>query len=77
MSIIDEILTLLEDGEWHSLEEIGDKTRLYDIKVRRFTEFLSSYDIVKLDKSKRKVKLNFQTLNFFKKIRQVEGNENH
>ncbi len=72
LPVMDDVLTLLEDGEWHNLEEIRDKTRLRYVEAKRVTEFLARYDIVKLDEEEQKAKINHRTLDFLKKIRQVE-----
>ena len=75
MSAVDDVLTLLEDGKWHNLKEIRDKTRLHDLKVKSITKFLARYKIVKLDKEGQKAKINNPTLDFLEKIRRVEGEE--
>jgi hypothetical protein len=75
LSTVDDILKLLEDGKWHDLKEIRDKTKLHDLKVENITKFLARYNFIKLDKEGQKAKLNNLTLDFLKKIRQVEEKE--
>ena len=69
------ILQLLENGKWHHLKDIEQKTHLDSFKVENITEFLAIYNFVKLDKAKQKVKLDPPTNKFLKKIRQIENEE--
>ncbi len=71
------ILRLLENGKWHYLKDIEEKTQLNNFKVENVTEFLAKYNFVKLDKTKQKVKLDPPTNKFLKRIRQLENEENH
>ena len=69
------ILQLLENGKWHNLKDIEQKTHLDSFKVENITEFLAIYNFIKLDKTKQKVKLDPPTNKFLKKIRQLENEE--
>ena len=75
MPTVDDILKLLENGNWHDLKEIEKKTQLNDLKLINITKFLARYDFIKLDKERQKAKLDPSTQNFFKKIRKIEGKE--
>jgi hypothetical protein len=70
------ILQLLENGKWHSLKDITEKTQLTSFKVENVTKFLAKYNFVKLDKAEKKVKLDPPTNRFFKRIRELENEEN-
>jgi DNA-binding IclR family transcriptional regulator len=70
------ILRLLENGKWHNLKDIEKSTQLNSSKVENVTEFLAKYNFVKLDKAKQKVKLDPPTNRFFKRLRQLENEEN-
>jgi len=72
---VDDILELLENGEWHDLKEIERKTRLQDLDIKSVTKFLVQYNFIKLDKEGKKAKLDSSTQDFLKKIRQLEGEE--
>ena len=76
MPITETILQLLENGKWHHLKEIEEKTQLNDGKVKYVTNFLAKYNFVKLDTTEQKVKLDQPTNRFLKKIRQLENEEN-
>jgi len=69
---IDEILSMLQNGEWHRLKEIADKTRLHEFKVELITSFLAEYDFLEFDKKEKKIKLSPQLLLFLKKIESID-----
>lgn len=66
------ILQFLENGRWHHLKEIEEKTQLNSHQVENITNFLAKYNFVKLDHNEQKVKLNQSTMKFLKKIQQIE-----
>ncbi|PVX24511.1 MAG: hypothetical protein CW691_07280 [Candidatus Bathyarchaeum sp.] len=70
------ILQILENGKWHSLKDITKTTCITPFKVKTITKFLAKYNFVKLDEAEQKVKLDPPTSRFFKKIRQLETEEN-
>jgi len=70
------ILRLLENGKWHYLKDIEKITQLNSVKVESVTKFLAKYNFVKLDEAKQKVKLDPPTNRFFKRLRQLENEEN-
>jgi DNA-binding IclR family transcriptional regulator len=70
------ILRLLENGKWHYLKDIKKQTQLNNGKVENVTKFLASYNFVKLDATKQKVKLDPPTNRFLKRLRQLENEEN-
>lgn len=72
MPIIDNILELLKNGEWHDLEEISKRTRLDKFKVELLTNFLAEYNFVELDKKEQRTRLTPPLLNFIKKIQGTE-----
>jgi len=71
------ILRLLENGKWHYLKDITEKTHLNSSKVENVTKFLANYNFVKLDEAEQKVKLDPPTNRFLKRLRQLENEENH
>ena len=70
------ILRLLENGKWHYLKDIEEKTQLNSCKVENVTKFLAKYNFVKLDEAEQKVKLDSPMNRFLKRIRQLENEEN-
>jgi len=75
MLTMDDIFDLLADGKWHDMREVIDNSRLHDLKVKMFLDFLSEYDFVELDKKQQKVKLTPSLNKFFKKIKVLERKE--
>ena len=73
--MINVIFNLLEDGKWHSLTEITDKSGLHEFKLEIITSFLAEYDFIELDKTKRKVRLAVSVVDFLKKIKHIEKDE--
>jgi len=70
------ILRLLENGKWHYLKDIEEKTHLNSGKVENVTKFLAKYNFVKLDEAEQKVKLDSPMNKFLKRLRQLENEEN-
>jgi len=73
LPVISRILELLEDGKWHDLEEIVEKSRIYEFKLEMIKNFLTEYKFIMLDEERRKVKLTPPTFKFFRKIKSIEG----
>lgn len=49
---------MLNDGEWHMLEEIRQKTRMDDNQIQSVIEFLKAYNFIVMDAAKKKMKLD-------------------
>lgn len=62
---IAKVLELLNDGEWHMLEEIQQKARMDKNQIQRITEFLKEYNFIAMDETKKKVKLDKIVQKFF------------
>lgn len=75
MSIIDEILWLIRDGEWHDLKEITEIIELSEFKLGIAVNFLGEYDFIQLNKKARKIRLQPSILEFVKHIQQIEREE--
>lgn len=52
-----EILEILNDGQWHMLEEVQQKTRLNENLTRQVIAFLKEYELIATDKTDNRVKL--------------------
>ena len=72
---VDDVLKLLENGEWHDLKEIGEKIQLPNLDTASVTDFLAQYDFIMLDKERKKAKLDSSTQVFLRKIQTLEGEE--
>jgi len=69
---IDKILTLLQDGEWHPIAEITQKTKLNQTKIQLITNFLARYNLIRMNKTQQKAKLTPPTHKFIKKIQKTQ-----
>jgi len=72
---IDKILTLLEDGEWHRITEITQKTKLNQTKIQLITNFLTKYNIIELNETEQKAKLTLPTHKFIKKTKKPNNKQ--
>ena len=75
MSVIDEILWLLRDGNWLYLEEIGENIPLSKFKIDIAVNFLGEYRFVQLDKNRKRIRLQTSILKFINKIQNIEKEE--
>jgi len=75
MWVIDEILMLLKDGNWHNLEEITTKCSSNDFRVEMIVSFLSKYDFMEVDKKGRKARLRPLMLEFINEIQRNREEE--
>jgi DNA-binding IclR family transcriptional regulator len=49
---------VLSDGEWHTLREVQQRTKLNKDKVQRLTEFLKDYGFIVVDETKEIIRLD-------------------
>lgn len=75
LHVVNVILDFLEDGKWHSLTEMSDKSGLHEFRLEMITSFLAEYDFIKLDKTNRKARLAVSVVDFLKKIKYIEKDE--
>ena len=75
MWVIDEILMLLKDGNWHDLREIIKKCSSNGLRVEMIVNFLSKYDFMELDKKDLKARLRPLMLEFIDEIQHVREEE--
>jgi predicted transcriptional regulator len=73
MSAINDILWLLKDGKWHTLEEITTNLELPQTKTDLAVNFLAEYNFIQLNKTNEKAKLHPSTLEFVTEIQQLEN----
>ncbi len=75
MLIIDEILDVVRNGEWHRIKEIAQKTKLSESKVELVSGFLATYDFLEFDKESKRIRVSQQLQHFLSKIGEVESKE--
>lgn len=72
MHVVNVVLDLLEDGLWHKVSEIGEKSGLHEFKLEILANFLAEYDFMELDEVERKVRLAVSVVDFLKKVKSIE-----
>ena len=68
MSIIDDVLEILEDGRWHDVREAVKKSGLNESKAEAVLGFLAEYNFITLNKEQQKVKLTSTMLKFLEAL---------
>ncbi len=54
---VTKILEILGDGKWHELEQIRMQMGLDGVEMQEIAEFLTRYDLAKIDESYRKLRV--------------------
>jgi len=75
MLAIDKIFEILNNGDWHRLTEVAEKTGTQKSKIELISSFLSAYDFLEYDKKTKKIKLSTEMQDFFEKIKEIEHKE--
>ena len=63
---IDDLITLINDGRWHPIEEIVNKTQLAKPKTEEILHFLTDYNFILLDDEHKKAKITLSLQKFLK-----------
>jgi len=63
---INEVVGLIEDGQWHTVKDIINKTKLPKLKTNKILEFLANYNFINLDSEHKKVKVSPSLMKFLK-----------
>ena len=71
LKLIDEVLTVFEDEEWHSLVEVGRQVKLDDFKVGTVFEFLTEHGFIEIDKKGLNGKLTPQYQTLLKQLKSL------
>lgn len=56
-SKITRFLEILDDGQWHLLEEIQRGSKIEEDQIRRIVKFLREYDFIVVDEKSQRVRL--------------------
>ena len=75
MLAIDKIFEILDNGDWHKLTEVAEKTGTQKSKVKLISSFLANYDFLEFDKKTDRIRLSNQLQSFLRKIRKIEQEE--
>lgn len=66
MREIDEVVSLIKNGQWHTLEDVIKKAELPKIKTSKILELLADYNFICLDREHKKVKVTPSLMKFLK-----------
>lgn len=72
MSIIDDVLLLLKDGDWHRITEVAQEISLSKDKTEKIVGFLKEYEFVKLKENMKEVRIQPTILEFLEQIQRLE-----
>ena len=64
MKEIDEIVALINNGQWHPLEEIINKSKLQKAKANKILQFLTDFNFITVDSKKKKARTTRSLLKF-------------
>lgn len=64
MKPLDKILELLQDSQWHSLDEIRTQVSLSEDKLKEIIRFLEEQEFISMDKNKMRAKIRPLGLTF-------------
>ena len=56
-SRIAEVLEMLKDGEWHSLDGIRRKVKLTKNQVQQISGFLREYQFITIDRTEKNIRI--------------------
>ena len=73
--VVDEILELLKNGEWHGLRELADRSGLGERRVGLVARLLCEFDFLVCDKRARRVRLSPGLLRFLRRVEVLERAE--
>jgi hypothetical protein len=76
-SQVDNVIDALKDGQWHTMIEISQKTKLHELKIVILAEFLAAYTFLHLDKEERRARLSEGFTVFLQDTEKDEGNAPH
>jgi len=63
---INEVVDLIKNGQWHTLEDIANKVELPKPKTNKILEFLANYNFINLDSEHKKAKVTLSLMKFLK-----------
>lgn len=69
MSILDEVVDLLKDGEWHDLKDVAINLELTQQELQQILQFLIKLDLVNLDEKQEKALMT----SVLKELISIEG----
>jgi hypothetical protein len=56
---------MLNDGKWHTFDDIQQRMKLKDEDIERITVFLKEYNLILVEETKKAVRLEENARRFF------------
>lgn len=75
MPVVDQILDLLRNGEWHGVSELVDKSGVGERKVGLIVDFLRGFGFLESDARVGRVRLSPALLLFLRRVEDLERAE--
>jgi len=69
MSQVDEVLTLLLDGKWHSIPIIAGILGIKEDKLRRMLQLLEEFNFI--ESENEKIRISLETKKFIQSVQQL------
>ena len=66
---IEQVIDLLKDGQWHTIKEISQKTRLPTLKLEVLADFLADYSFIEFNKKQQRARSSEAFTAFLRKHR--------
>lgn len=63
---IEEVISLIKNGQWHTLEDIINKAKLPQPKTKEILQFLADHNFIDLDNEQRRTKVTMSLAKFLK-----------
>lgn len=63
---IDEVVAIIKNGQWYTLEDIHNKAKLPKPKTNKILQFLANYSFIDFDREHKKAKLSSSLTKFLK-----------
>lgn len=70
---VDELVELLKDRRWHTLEELSRSTKMSKPKVQLLACFLADYTFAELDEERKKTRLSKTFAEFLEKTNRLKA----
>jgi hypothetical protein len=55
--MIEKLFTIIQDGQWHQIDELSDQTKIEKDKLTQFFQFLSTQSIITYEERANSIKV--------------------
>jgi len=71
-NLLDKILEVLEDGEWHSVKQIESTTNVKQLKILVCLRFLEHFHFIEIDRPTDRVKATKQVKDVLDELKKLD-----